>query len=184
MEKITADQHHFNYQVFTTWAPAGGALLAMLLLMLAIFKSNGMFDFLFLVFAGGFSIWATMLFFEKIDLKLNHANDTVVMIHTQLLRTGWNTKTYNYRLSQLTHVWMEGITGGATRGSRINLGFNNEWMPLSATYSQWHVTRKLASTICTWLENHGYTVQTGDGWLPGENWKTFMAEAQQKSTDK
>lgn len=155
MEKIILDNNHFKYHGLSVYAPAGCVFLAVVFLASAIFKSPGLFEFILQVLAAAVASWAATLFFERVDLELNQLNDTVVMSHTRLLRTGLKTEKHEYRLSQLTHMWLEGITG-SIRNSRVTLGFNGQWVPLSVSYSQRHVSTKLSSKICTWLQDHGY----------------------------
>lgn len=183
MENIISDNNHFKYHGLSVYAPAGCGFLAVFCLALTIFTSTGLFEFIMLVFSAAVASWAATLFFERVDLELNHLNDTVVMSHTRLLRTGLTTEKHEYRLSQLTHVWLEGITGRISN-SRVTLGFNGQWVPLSVSYSQRHVSKKLSSKICTWLQDRGYTFETGEGWLPGQSWKTFIAEAQEEQKNK
>lgn len=183
MNKIISDNNHFKYHGLSVYAPAGCVFLAVVFLASAVFKSPGLFEFILQVLVAAFAAWVATLFFERVDLEINYLNDTVVMSHTQLLRTGLTTEKHEYRLSQLTHVWLQGLTGGIAN-SRVTLGFKGQWVPLSVSYSKRHVSKKFSSKICTWLQDRGYKFETGEGWLPGQSWKTFMAEAQEEQKNK
>ena len=101
------------------------------------------------------------------------------MSHTRLLRTGWHTEHHDFQLSKLTHVWLEGMVGSYVH-NRVSLGFTGKWMPLSLGYQERYITQKLESQLCDWLDRKGYSVETGEGWLPGQSWKTYVSDMAEK----
>ncbi len=160
---MVADDKHFRYQSCAVVAPVAGALMALSLIVLAIFKSNGLIEFLMFATMVTLSLWVVTLFFEIVRLELNHTSDSATLTRTTLRRFKTVTVRTVFRLSHLNCVWMESSTH---YNYRLNLRFGNEWLPLTIAYPQKPAVKKIEARISQWLDARKLHVKTGEGHLP------------------
>lgn len=156
----------FSYRHASVWWFWGTMALALMTVVMA-FSATSLFGRLVLLVSAGAVSAAATLFYEKVRLELDVTLNDGLLVHETIQGLGVVTKETKFKLAEVCAVWLEQSpihTGNATR---VVLRHNQEWMPLSRTFSADSASNKvLFRQLVDWFRLQGLAVEAGEGGLP------------------